>query len=114
MSVLLCLCSCPDDASATRIADALVGERLAACVSIVPGVRSVYRWHGKVERAGEMLLLVKTSAARADTLRERIVALHPHELPEVIMVETNGGLPAYLDWVAAETTPVAPSEPDAD
>ena len=112
--MLLCLCSCPDDASATRIADALVDERLAACVSIVPGMRSVYRWQGKVERADEMLLLVKTSTARADTLRQRIVALHPHELPEVIMFEADGGLPAYLDWVAAETTPADPADPDAD
>lgn len=111
--MLLCLCSCPDDASATRIADALVDERLAACVSILPGVRSVYRWQGRIEHAGEMLLLVKTSAGRADTLRERIVALHPYELPEVIMVEADGGLPAYLDWVATETALTTP-DPDAD
>lgn len=103
MSVLLCLCSCPDDASAARIAETLVDERLAACVNILPGVRSVYRWQGQVERADELLLLVKTSAQRADTLRERILALHPYELPEVIMVEVDGGLPAYLDWVAAES-----------
>ena len=114
MSVLLCLCSCPDDASAARIADALVDERLAACVSIVPGMRSVYRWQGKVQRSDEMLLLVKTSAACADTLRQRIVALHPHEVPEVVMIETDGGLPAYLDWVAAETTPANTADSDAD
>lgn len=103
MPALLCLCSCPDDTSAKRIAEALVEERLAACVNILPNMRSVYRWQGKVEHADELLLLVKTSAQRADTLRERILALHPHELPEVIMVEIDGGLPAYLDWVAAES-----------
>lgn len=105
MSVLLSFTTCPDAACAERIADALVGERLAACVNILPGVRSVYRWQGRVERAGEVLLLAKTTPERAAKLQQRIVALHPHELPEVILVETAGGLPAYLDWVAAETAP---------
>ena len=103
MSALLCLCTCPDDTIAARIADILVGERLAACVNVLPGIRSVYRWQGQVERADEVLLLAKTTHARADALRERIVALHPHELPEVIVVGIEGGLPAYLDWIAAET-----------
>lgn len=100
---LLCLCTCPDEASATRIARALVEERLAACVSLVPGVRSVYRWQGRVEEAGETLLLAKTTGARLDTLRERLLALHPYELPELVVVEIDAGLPAYLRWIAAET-----------
>lgn len=105
MSVLLSLTTCPDATCAERIADALVGERLAACVNILPGVRSVYRWQGRIERGAEVLMLAKTTPERADKLRQRIVALHPYELPEVILVETAGGLPAYLDWVAAETAP---------
>lgn len=105
MTVLLCLCTTPDLASARVIADALVAERLAACVSVLPGVASVYRWQGRVEHADEVQLLVKTTHARLPEVQVRIVALHPNELPEVIAVEAAGGLPAYLDWVAAETTP---------
>ncbi len=98
-------CACPDAATATRIADALVGERLAACVNVLPGVRSIYRWQGAVERADEALLVIKTVAARVPALSARIAALHPYELPEVVAVEAAAGLPAYLDWVAAQSTP---------
>src|SRR5690606_10708397 len=101
----ICFCTCPDADAAQRIADALVAERLAACVQILPSATSVYRWQGRVERAQECLLLIKTSAARADTLAGRIAALHPYELPEVIAVDASGGLPAYLDWIARETAP---------
>lgn len=99
MSVLLIHCTCPDDDSATRIADALVGEELAACVTRLPAVVSTYRWQGAVARSTEVLLLVKSTAARFDALRERIVALHPYELPEIIAVDVAGGHSPYLDWV---------------
>lgn len=102
---LLCLCTCPDDASAARIADALVGERLAACVNTVPGMRSTYRWQGAVEHADEHQLLIKTSRSRFDALRARIQALHPHAVPELIAIDIADGRPAYLDWIAAETSP---------
>lgn len=110
MPACLVHCTCPDDASAARIADALVAERLAACVSRLPGVRSSYRWQGAVEHADEVLLLIKTTAARLDALVARIQALHPYELPEVIAVEATGGASAYLAWVADETRPGARSE----
>ena len=100
MQVRIAFCTCPDAATATRIADALVGERLAACVNVLPGVHSVYRWQDAVERADEVLLLIKTRAGCLPALSARIQALHPHELPEVIAVEASGGLGAYLDWVA--------------
>lgn len=100
--VLVCFCTCPDPESAVRIADTLVEERLAACVNILPGLRSVYCWQGQVERADEALLLIKTTADRLESLQQRILALHPYELPEVIAVEA-GGLPAYLDWVVQQT-----------
>ena len=100
MTALVCLCTCPDPDTARRIADVLVEERLAACVSVLPGLRSVYRWQGAVEHADEVLLLIKTVRARLEPLSTRIAALHPHELPEVIAVEASGGLSAYLDWVA--------------
>ena len=103
MHALVCYCTCPDAATADRIADALIGERLAACVNILPGIRSVYRWHGQVEHADEALLMIKTAADRLDALTARVTALHPAELPELIAVEVVGGLPAYLSWVADQT-----------
>lgn len=100
MTVLLCLTTCPDAASAERIAAALVEEHLAACVTIVPGLRSVYRWQGAIERADEHLLLIKTTADAYPALQARLQTLHPHELPELLAVEAVDGLPAYLQWVA--------------
>ena len=105
MSVLTCFCTCPDPASAERIAEALVSERLAACVQLLPGATSVYRWQGRIERAAEALLLIKTTSERLPALQQRLPQLHPYELPELVAVEAAGGLPAYLDWVAAATGP---------
>ncbi|KAF1687216.1 divalent-cation tolerance protein CutA [Pseudoxanthomonas broegbernensis] len=103
MRVHLVLCSCPDRPSAETLAETLVQERLAACASVLPGLRSVYRWEGRIERAEEALLLIKTEASRVPRLMERVRALHPYELPEILTVEAAGGLPAYLAWVAAQT-----------
>jgi len=83
----------------------LVEERLAACVNVVPGLRSLYRWQGKVHEDAEALLLLKTTAARYQALQERLRALHPYELPEIVAVPVSAGLPAYLEWVAAQTLP---------
>ena len=103
MNALICFCTCPDAESAGRIATTLVDERLAACVSLLPGVRSVYRWQGRVETADEVLLLAKTTAQAYPALQARLLELHPHELPELLVVESALGLPAYLQWVADET-----------
>ena len=103
MTVHLCFCACPDAASAQRIAEALVEERLAACVSMVPGLRSVYRWQGAIERADEVLLLVKTTREQVESLTARVAQLHPYELPELLSVEVAGGAAAYLHWVDAQT-----------
>lgn len=103
MPVLLCLCTCPDPACADTIATALVEERLAACVSRLPGLQSVYRWEGRVEQAGEVLLLIKTTTERLPALSARVQALHPYELPELIAVQAAGGLAPYLAWVAEQT-----------
>jgi periplasmic divalent cation tolerance protein len=103
VAVLACTCTCPDRASAERLAEALVADQLAACVQVLPGVRSIYRWQGAIERSDEVLLLIKTTHERLDALADRIRALHSYELPELLAVEAVGGLPAYLDWVAAET-----------
>lgn len=105
MSVVVVHCSCPDLPSAERIAQALVQERLAACVQVVPGVASTYRWQGEVQRTSEVLLLIKTTRARIAALEDRLPRLHPYDLPELIVMEATGGLRGYLDWVEAESAP---------
>jgi periplasmic divalent cation tolerance protein len=90
------------DEQADRLADAIIAQRLAACVQIVP-VRSVYHWQGRVERANECLLLAKTAADRADALVAAIRARHPYALPEILVQPLSGGLPEYLEWIARET-----------
>ena len=101
MTALVCFCTCPDPETAHRIADVLVEERLAACVNVLPGLRSVYRWQGAIERADEVLLLIKTVHAQLAPLTARVASLHPYELPDLVAVELAGGSAAYLDWVAA-------------
>lgn len=103
MPVLFVYCACPDSDTATTIAEALVSERLAACVNQLPGVRSTYRWQGAVEHADEVLLLIKTSSTALAALTSRVRALHPYELPEVVAVEAAGGLDPYLAWVNEQT-----------
>lgn len=103
MPVHLVLSTCPDADTAQRLARTLVDERLAACVSVLPGVVSVYRWEGAVEAAAEVQLLIKTGGDRLDSLVARLAELHSYELPEILAVEATGGLPAYLDWVHART-----------
>jgi periplasmic divalent cation tolerance protein len=93
------LCTVPDEATARQIASALVAENLAACVNIVPGITSVYRWKGAIETTPELLLIIKTTAAVYSHLQDRIRALHPYELPEVIAVSLDQGLPDYLAWI---------------
>ena len=90
---------------ADRIAQALVGERLAACVNVVPGVVSTYRWKGEVEREDELLLLIKTRAERVEELGARLRALHPYELAEMVVLPIAGGYPPYLDWIAEGVSP---------
>ena len=98
-AVLLCYCTCPDQASARQIAETLVGERLAACVNQLPGMQSTYRWQGAVTSDSEVLLLIKTTAARLPALQARLLVLHPYELPELIAVPVTSGHEAYLQWV---------------
>ena len=99
--VLLCYCTCPNAESARHLAEALVGERLAACVNHISGIQSTYRWKGEVTTDTEELLLIKTTATRFEALKERVLALHPYELPELIAVPVERGHTPYLDWVRA-------------
>lgn len=95
--------TCPDPETGESIAGRLVEERLAACVNVVPGLRSVYRWRGAIEVDAEVLLLIKTTAARFDALRERVRELHPYEVPEIVATTVVQGSDAYLQWVRDET-----------
>jgi periplasmic divalent cation tolerance protein len=99
----LVLTSLPDRASAEKLADALVEKRLAACVNILAPCRSIYRWKGALQHDEEHPLLIKTTAARYPALEKAIRAGHPYELPEIIAVPIEAGLPEYLAWVASET-----------
>lgn len=102
------LSTCGDPETAERLARALVEEGLAACVNVVPGLRSIYRWNGEVQSDEEVLMIAKTTAARLAAARERLVALHPYETPEVIAWPIADGHDAYLEWVAAATRIAAP------
>jgi periplasmic divalent cation tolerance protein len=84
---------------AQKIAEALVAQRLAACVNIISGIHSVYRWQGKVEQADEWLLLIKTTESASAPLRDAITKLHSYEVPECIVLSIEDGTPAYLDWI---------------
>ncbi|SMQ93833.1 Divalent-cation tolerance protein CutA [Xanthomonas fragariae] len=95
--------TCPDADSADHIAHALLDERLAACVTQLPGAQSLYRWNGAIERSQEVQLLIKTCEDRLHDAIARLQALHPYELPEAVAVQASAGLSAYLDWVRAET-----------
>ena len=105
---LLVLTNCPDAAVAERIGRALVENRLAACINQLPPVQSTYRWQGAIETAVEVPLLIKSTAERYAALEAAIRERHPYELPEIIAVPIECGLPGYLEWVAAETTPEPP------
>ena len=100
---LLVMTNLPDEASAQLLAARLVDGRLAACVSILAPCRSIYRWHGRLEGAQEVPLLIKTTLERYAALEAAIRADHPYELPEIIAVPLAHGLPEYLEWVATET-----------
>ena len=90
---------------ATRLADMLVGSRLAACVQILPAMESVYRWQGKIERQSEVLLIAKTTRDKLDDLEREVRALHSYETPEIIAIPIIAGSAAYLDWLSDNVKP---------
>lgn len=108
MDTLLVITNLPDAYSAHALAGALVEARLAACVNILAPCRSVYRWQGKTEHAEEVPVLIKTTAARYAALEAAIRARHPYELPEIIAVPVDRGLPEYLAWIENETKDPTP------
>jgi len=100
---LVVLVTAPTPERAAELARALVEERLAACGNVVPGVRSIYRWEGKVEDEPEALLVLKTTRDRFEALRDRVLALHPYQAPEVLALPVEAGSARYLAWLVAET-----------
>ena len=104
MNALLVLTNLPDRAAAEKLADTLIQKRVAACVNILAPCRSVYRWNGAVQHDEEHPVLIKTTRESYAALEAAIQEAHPYELPEIVAVPIERGLPAYLDWVVAETT----------
>ncbi len=100
---LVVLVTAPGAEKAAEIARAVVEERLAACGNVVPGLRSIYRGEGKVQDDAEALLVLKTTRARFEAMRDRVLALHPYQVPEVIALPVEAGSAAYLAWIAQET-----------
>jgi periplasmic divalent cation tolerance protein len=101
---ILVLTNVPDNAVAKTLAEAMVEQRLAACVNILPVVQSVYRWQGVIEQASEITLMIKTTRARYAELEQLIQHLHPYDVPEVIAIPVSAGLPSYLQWIESETS----------
>ncbi|MCF6280657.1 MAG: divalent-cation tolerance protein CutA [Candidatus Polarisedimenticolaceae bacterium] len=98
-SALLILCNCPNQASAEEIATMLLEERLAACISISAPVTSIYRWQGKLQKEQEVMLIIKSTQQCYQALETALKSAHPYELPEIIAVSVEQGLPAYLNWL---------------
>ena len=105
MSALMVLTNLPDRAAAEALAAQLIERRVAACVNILSPCRSVFRWEGRVQHDEEHPLLIKTTSERYAELERTILADHPYELPEIVAVPIERGLPEYLRWLAEETTP---------
>jgi periplasmic divalent cation tolerance protein len=101
--ILLALTTCPTPESADSIATALVTEGLAACVNQLPGMQSIYMWQGKLQNEREIQLVIKTTQQQWATLAERLLALHPYEVPELIAIPVCAGSQSYLDWVRQNT-----------
>ncbi|MDP2901746.1 MAG: divalent-cation tolerance protein CutA [Methylovulum sp.] len=92
-------CTCPNKDTAKKLAHLLVTKQLAACVNILPGITSVYSWEGQIESVQEYLLLIKSSKANYQTIETTLFKHHPYEVPEIIAVPIERGLPEYLDWI---------------
>lgn len=102
--LVVILCTVPDEATAEKLATGLVEGRLAACVNAVPGVKSFYRWQGKIEAETEIQLLIKTRSERFDELAAWIGANHPYEVPEIIAIPADRVSDAYLTWAVEQTS----------
>ena len=102
--------TCGNITEAESIARNLIDSRLAACVNVVPGLLSYYRWQGKVENDAELLLMIKTAGNLIDQVRIALETLHSYDLPEMIVLPIIGGSPDYLEWLEQEVRPESPVE----
>lgn len=93
------LCTCPNEDVANEIAEHLVTQKLAACVNIIPGIRSIYLWQGKVERDEEVKLVIKCDSIRFSAVEKAILGIHPYDVPEIIALDIAQGHQGYLDWI---------------
>ena len=104
LSCCAVLCTCPDEDAAARLATGLVDAGLAACVNIVPQIRSIYRWQNAVQDERETLMIIKTTPTRYAMLERWLMEHHPYEVPEVIALPVTAGAAPYLDWVAGQVS----------
>lgn len=104
MDTILVISNLPDRESALRIAEVLISKRQAACVNVLAPCTSVYHWRDKLETAEEIPILIKTLSKHYEAVEKTILDLHPYELPEIVTVPIASGLPAYLEWIASETS----------
>ena len=102
--LVVILCTVPDEATAEKLAKGLVDERLAACVNAIPGVKSFYRWQGKIEADAEVQLVIKTRSERFDELAAWISANHPYEVPEIVAIPATRVSEAYFAWAVEQTS----------
>jgi len=109
--VLIVLCTCPGQGEAEKLAGGLLKEGFAACVNILPEIRSIYRWQGVLNNDGESLMIIKTSRLKYSGLQSWLEQQHPYDVPEIIALPVEKGSSAYLDWVMSETSA---SEPEND
>ena len=101
MAVIVVFSTFPSEDKAADIARTLVSDELCACVNLIPSVRSIYRWQGELCDERETLAVIKTTRERFAALRDRLIALHPYEMPEVIALPVEAGHEPYLDWIAS-------------
>lgn len=106
MQAVLAITTVASEADAATLVRGLLEQRLIACGSMLPGMRSMYRWEGRLANEPETLVLLKTTADRVAALKSAVEALHPYQVPELLTFAVSDGLPGYLEWLAAEVRPV--------
>lgn len=104
-TLILMYCTAPSRALADLIAHTLIEKRLAACVTLLPAIESVYRWQGAIEKSEELVLLIKTTAAQESAITAQIKSLHPYDIPCILTLPISGGNPQFLEWIGQEVEP---------
>ena len=102
--MLVILCTCPDEATALKLAGGLVEERLAACVNMLPAMRSIYRWQGKICNDAEVLMVIKSLASRYQELESWLLEHHPYDIPEIVAVPVSQVSADYLEWIGSSVS----------